>query len=209
MTRCQHGRSAAAPVISVIVGSTREGRFSEKPARWILEHLKRRKGVDARLLDLRDFPMPFFDHPLTPGIPGRPPYPGEVVQRWTKAIAQSDGFVFATPEYNHGLPAVLKNAIDWVYPEWARKPGCFLSWGAAGGVRSVEQLRQVIVTLHMMPLRSAVHIPIEALRAHCQGGDVEACLAELDIPANAMLDDLLWWTSVLTHARAPERSRQL
>lgn len=135
--------------------------------------------MDARLLDLRDFPMPFFDHPLTPGMPGRPPYGGEVVQRGTEAIAQSDGFVFVTPEYNHGLPAVP----------------------AAGGVRSVEQLRQIIVTLHMTPLCSAVHIPIDTLRAHSQGGNVEAGLAELDIPAKILLDHLLWWTSVLRHAR--------
>jgi hypothetical protein len=90
-------------VISVIVGSTREGRFSEKPAKWILQHLKKRNGVDARLLDLRDFPLPFFDEPVPPATPGRPPYKNEVVQRWTEAIAQSDGFVFVTPEYNYGL----------------------------------------------------------------------------------------------------------
>jgi NADPH-dependent FMN reductase len=71
------------PVISVIVGSTREGRFSEKPAHWILQHLKKREGVDTRLLDLRDFPMPFFDQPAPPAMPGRPPYKNEVVQRWT------------------------------------------------------------------------------------------------------------------------------
>jgi NAD(P)H-dependent FMN reductase len=89
-------------VISVIVGSTREGRFSEKPAKWILQHLKKRGGVDSRLLDLRDFPMPFFDQPATPATPGRAPYKNEVVQSWTAAIAQSDGFVFVTPEYNYG-----------------------------------------------------------------------------------------------------------
>ena len=87
-------------VISVIVGSTREGRFSERPAKWILQHLKKRAGVDARLLDLRDFPMPFFDQPAPPAMPGRPPYKNEVVQRWTAAIAQSDDFVFVTPEYD-------------------------------------------------------------------------------------------------------------
>jgi len=97
-------------VISVIVGSTREGRFSEKPAKWIL---KKREGVDARLLDLRDFPMPFFDQPATPAMPGGPRYKDEVVQRWTAAVAQSDGFVIVTPEYNYGASAVLKNAIDW------------------------------------------------------------------------------------------------
>src|SRR6185503_484354 len=61
-------------VISVIVGSTRAGRFSEKPAKWILDHLKKRDGVDARLLDLRDYPMPFFDQPVTPATPGRPAF---------------------------------------------------------------------------------------------------------------------------------------
>ena len=129
-------------VISVIVGSTREGRFSEKPAKWILQYLKKRDGVDARLLDLRDFPMPFFDQPLMPATPGRPAFRDEVVQKWTVAIAQSDGFVFVTPEYNYGPPAVLKNAIDWVYPEWRRKAVCFVSWGNAGGARGVQQLRQ-------------------------------------------------------------------
>ena len=89
-------------VISVIVGSTREGRFSEKPAKWILEHLKKREGIDARRLDLRDFPMPFFDQSATPATPGRPPYKNEVVQKWTAAIARSDGFVVVTPEYNFG-----------------------------------------------------------------------------------------------------------
>ena len=97
-------------VISVIVGSTRPGRFSEKSAYWILQHVKKRNGVLARLLDLRDFPMPFFDQPATPAMPGRPAFEHEVVQKWTAAIAQSDGFVFVTPEYNFGPPAVLKNA---------------------------------------------------------------------------------------------------
>jgi len=100
--------------ISVIVGSTRQGRFSEKPAQWILQHLQKRNGIEARLLDLRDFPMPFFDQAVSPATPGRAPYENGVVKRWTAAIAASDGFVFVTPEYNYGPSAVLKNAIDWV-----------------------------------------------------------------------------------------------
>jgi NAD(P)H-dependent FMN reductase len=139
-------------VISVIVGSTREGRFSEKPAKWILQHLKKREGVDARLLDLRDFPMPFFDQPATPATPGRPPYKNEVVQRWTAAIAQSDGFVFVTPEYNYGSSAVLKNAIDWVYPEWNRKAAGFVSYGSAMGARSVQQLRLTAIEIQLARL---------------------------------------------------------
>ena len=91
-------------VISVIVGSTRQGRFSEKPAHWVLQHLKDRAGVDTLLLDLRNFPMPFFDQPVPPAMPGRAPYENEVVKRWTAEIARSDGFVFVTPEYNYGAP---------------------------------------------------------------------------------------------------------
>jgi NAD(P)H-dependent FMN reductase len=189
-------------VISVIVGSTREGRFSEKPAHWILQHLKKCDGVDARLLDLRDFPMPFFDQPAPPAAPGRPAYQNEVVQRWTTAIAQSDGFVFVTPEYNYGPAAVLKNAIDWVYPEWKRKPACFVSYGSVGGVRSVQQLRETMIELQVAPIRSSVHIPVATLWAHFQGGDVAAGLAELDAPAATMIDDLLWWTAALKTARA-------
>jgi NAD(P)H-dependent FMN reductase len=189
-------------VISVIVGSTRLGRFSEKPAHWILQHLKKRDSVDARLLDLRDFPMPFFDQPATPAMPGRPAFEHEVVQKWTAAIAQSDGFVVVTPEYNYGPAAVLKNAIDWVYPEWHRKAAAFVSYGSAMGVRSVQQLRETMIELQIAPIRTAVHIPVATLWAHYRGGDVEAGLAELAAPAGAMIDDLLWWTAVLKAARA-------
>src|SRR5258705_5094172 len=182
-------------VISVIVGSTREGRFSEKPAKWTLQHLKKREGVDARLLDLRDFPMPFFDQQATPATADRPPYKNEVVQRWTAAIAQSDGFVFVTAEYNYGPPAVLKNALDWVYPEWRRKAVCFVSYGNAGGARSVQQLRQNVIELQLAPIRSSVHIPVATLMAHYQGGDVDAGVAELDsAAAEPLSDDLMPWT---------------
>jgi NAD(P)H-dependent FMN reductase len=187
--------------ISVIVGSTRQGRFSEKPARWIWQHLNARAGVDARLLDLRDYPLPFFDQPVPPALPGRPPFPHEVVQRWTAMIAQSDGFVFVTPEYNYGPPAVLKNAIDWVYPEWNRKAAGFVSYGSAMGVRAVQQLRETSIELQLTPIRSAVHIPVATLWAHFQGEEVDAGLAELEGPATTLIDDLLWWTAALKRAR--------
>ena len=188
-------------VISVIVGSTREGRFSEKPARWILEHLEKRNRVDARLLDLQDFPMPFFDQPVTPATPGRSAFRHEVVQRWTAAIAQSDGFVFVTPEYNHGPAAVLKNAIDWVYPEWNRKAAAFVSYGSVSGARSVQQLRETAIEVQLAPIRSSVHIPVDTLWAHYKGGDVDAGLAFLDGQAESLINDLLWWTAALKTAR--------
>jgi NAD(P)H-dependent FMN reductase len=187
--------------ISVIVGSTREGRFSEKPAQWILQHLQKREGVEARLLDLRYFPMPFFDQASTPAWPGRPPYENEVVKRWTAAIAASDGFVFVTPEYNYGTSAVLKNAIDWVYPEWNRKAAAFVGFGSAMGARAVQQLRETMIELQIAPVRSSVHVPVATLWAHYQGGDVDKGLAELGSQAQTMIDDLLWWTTALKTAR--------
>ena len=187
--------------ISVIVGSTRQGRFSVKPAQWIFQQIQRREGIEGRLLDLRDYPMPFFDQPMPPARPGRPPYEHEVVKRWTAQIAAADGFVFVTPEYNYGTSAVLKNAIDWVYPEWNRKPAAFVSYGSVMGARSVQQLRETAIEIQMAPIRSSVHIPVATLWAHFQGGDVEKGLAELDKPANVMIDDLLWWTAALKTAR--------
>jgi NAD(P)H-dependent FMN reductase len=193
--------SEGMTVISVIVGSTRQGRFSESPAEWILQHLKKRSGVDARLLDLRDYPMPFFDQPVSPATPGRSPYEHEVVKNWTAAIAQSDGFVFVTPEYNYGPAAVLKNAIDWVYPEWNRKAVGFVSYGSAMGARAVQQLRETAIELQLAPVRTSVHIPVATLRAHYQGGDVDAGLGDLEASAGRLIDDLLWWTAALKAAR--------
>jgi NAD(P)H-dependent FMN reductase len=189
-------------MISVIVGSTRQSRFSEKPARWIFQHLQRRDGIEAQLLDLRDFPMPFFDDPVPPASPGRAPYEHEMVKQWTAKIAASDGFVFVTPEYNYGPPAVLKNALDWVYSEWNRKAAAFVSYGSVMGARSVQQLRMVAIELQMAPVRSSVHIPVATLWAHFKGGDVDQGLADLETPAQVMIDDLLWWTAALKVARA-------
>lgn len=192
-------------VISIIVGSVRQGRLAISPARWILERLRQQEGVDARLLDLQDYPMPFFDAPLPPAMPGRPAYENPVVQRWTQAIAESDGFIIITPEYNHGPPAVLKNAIDWVFPEWARKAVAFVGHGSVGGARAIEQLRAIATEVQLAPIRSAVHLPATALYAHFQGQDVAPHLAELDNVADQMIDDLLWWTTALKVARDSDR----
>jgi NAD(P)H-dependent FMN reductase len=189
-------------VISLIVGSTRPNRFSEKAAAWMLGHLKRHPGIDARLLDLRDFPMPFFDEPLPPGMPGRAPYEHPVVKKWTAAISASDAFVFVTPEYNYGTSAVLKNAIDWVYPEWNRKAAAFVGYGSASGSRAIQQLRESAVELQMAPIRFSVQLPVAALWKHFRGEDVGPGLAEADTAAATMITDLLWWTEALRTARA-------
>jgi NAD(P)H-dependent FMN reductase len=114
--------------------------------------------------------MPFFDQPMTPAMPGPPAYEDEVVKKWTAEIARSDGFIFVTPEYNYGPSAVLKNALDWVYPEWNRKATTFVSYGSAMGARGVQQLRLIAIELQLAPVRSSVYIPFTTLWAHFQGG---------------------------------------
>src|SRR4029077_6108798 len=137
----------ASPLtVKVILGSTRDGRFGDKPAHWILGEARQRPGVDAELVDLRDHPLPFYDRPPSPTREGGV-YPSPAVTRWAQQIAPADAFVVVSPEYNHGYPGVLKNAFDHISPEGGRKPIGFVSYGNAGGARAVEQLRLVAVEL--------------------------------------------------------------
>jgi NAD(P)H-dependent FMN reductase len=150
--------------IKIIIGSTRPNRFSEKPARWIYEETRKKDGIVAELLDLRDYPMPFLDQPISPALSGGK-YENSIVKAWAEKIKDGDAFIVVTPEYNHGYPAVLKNALDSIFPEWNKKPVGFVAYGNAGGARSVEQLRQVVIELQMLPIRNAIHIPSDIYRA--------------------------------------------
>ncbi len=97
---------------------------------------------------------------------------------------------------------MLKNAIDWVYPEWNRKAAAFVSYGSTMGARSVQQLRETAIEVQLAPIRSSVHIPVATLSAHYKGGDVDAGLSGLEAAAKTLIDDLLWWTAALKTARA-------
>jgi NAD(P)H-dependent FMN reductase len=182
--------------IKIILGSTRANRFSEKPAAWIQELAKARDDLDVELLDLRDYPLPFFEEPLPPGF-AKDNYSNPAIIRWREKIRDADGFIICTPEYNHGYPAVLKNALDTVYHVWSRKAVAFVSWGGAGGVRGVEQLRLVAVELDMVPTRFAVHISNPWLVKNIKEIDTEQNRQS----AAALLDNLVWWTGALKKAR--------
>ncbi len=187
--------------IKVIVGSTREGRFSDKAATWIAEEIKKQKGVAVEVLDLRDYDMPFFNEPMSPSFK-QEPYKNEAVARFTKKIAESDAFVMVTPEYNHGTSAVLKNALDWVYQEWNNKPVAFVSYGSVGGARAIEQLRLVAIELQMAPIRNSVHIPGEQYFPVLFGKmEAKELFALQSDKAEAMITQLLWWTRALKNAR--------
>ena len=186
--------------VKIILGSTRQGRFSEKPGRWIHEEAKKRGEFDAELLDLRDYEMPFFDEPVSPSYKEKP-YEHETVVRWTAKIAEADAFIIIAPEYNHGYPGVLKNALDYAYQEWNNKPVAFVSYGSALGARSVEQLREVAVELQMAPIRNAIHMPYDVIVAAGKGVSEEELFAPYANGASGLLDQLAWWAKALKAAR--------
>ena len=187
--------------IKVIAGSTREGRFSDKAAAWIAEEIKKQEGVAVEVLDLRDYDMPFFNEPMSPSYK-KEPYKNEAVARFTKKIEEGDAFVMVTPEYNHGTSGVLKNALDWVYPEWNNKPVAFVSYGSAGGARAIEQLRLNAIELQMAPIRNSVHIPGEQYFQVLFGKmDAKELFALQSEKVEAMITQLLWWTRALKKAR--------
>jgi NAD(P)H-dependent FMN reductase len=185
----------------VITGTTREGRFSEKVAAWVVDRLVAHGGLDVELVDLREHPLPFFDAAAPAKTPRE--YPRDDVARLGQTLDRADAFVVLTGEYNHGYPAVLKNAMDWTFVEWRRKPINFVGWGNVGGARAIEQLREVAVEFEMAPLRHAVHIlpdvMLPVMRAEAFDPSLFAPLAP---KLNLLADDLVWWTGALATARA-------
>lgn len=169
-------------------------------ALWMSEIAARRSAdLEVEVLDLRDYPMPFFDEVASNAWA---PSTNEIARRWQQKVAEFDGYIFVTAEYNRSIPGVLKNALDYAYPEWNRKPAAFLGYGSVGAARAVEQLRLICVELQMAPSRTGVHI---------QGGDFMAVWREgkpltelpyLEQNATTMLDELLWWANALKTARA-------
>jgi len=189
--------------IQVILGSTRRGRQGEQVARWVYERASRQEGWEVELLDLADYPLPFYEEPMSPaGHKGK--YELEVARRFVGKVAEGDGYILVTPEYNHSFSAVLKNALDYGYYEWNRKPAAFVSYagGVLGGVRAVEQLRLVVVELQMAPLRDAVH-----LAGVRQAFDGQGALTNpsYEDRMQVMLRELDWWTRALKEGRAKSR----
>lgn len=140
-------------IIQILVGSIREGRKSLPVAQWVGEWAALREEFQAELVDLADWSLPMLSF-------AKPPAMGlsddATQRRWAAKIGAADGYIFVSPEYNHGSSAVLKNALDYLYAEWNRKPAAFVSFGNTGGARAVEQLRGVAIELRMAALGEAV-----------------------------------------------------
>ncbi|MBX3580383.1 MAG: NAD(P)H-dependent oxidoreductase [Rhizobiaceae bacterium] len=189
------------PKIAVIIGSTRATRFGDKPAEWIANIAKARGDFDVEIVDLRDYPMPFFDEAASSLWA---PSKNEVALRWQRKVAEFDGYIITAAEYNRGPTAVLKNALDYAYTEWNRKPVTFVGYGGVGGARAVEQLRLHAVELQMVPSRYAVHVTWGDFIQILQQGKKLEDFEHLHQAAETALDDLAWWARVLKEARSED-----
>lgn len=187
------------PKIGIIIASTREGRFGEKPAAWIHSIAAKRGDLQFEVIDLRDHPLPFFNEAASPAW--APPQ-NEHAKVWAARLAGLDGFIIVTPEYNHGPSAVLKNALDHAYAEFVRKPVAFVGYGGVGAARAIEQLRLVSAELQMVSVRNAVHLGMVEFLGIWQQGKSFDDFPHLAQSASGLLDELAWWAKTLKSARA-------
>ncbi len=190
--------------LKIIVGTTRPTRNADKVAPWVASVAAAHGGFEVEVLDLRDWPLPFFaEHFGTLGDINDPTYSEPLVKAWNKAIADGDAYLVVTSEYNHSIPGVLKNAIDsvWASNAFRNKPVAAVGYsaGIGGGIRAIEHLAHIVVETEAVPLRNTVVMPF-ANDAFDDAGRPTSPVtnAALDV----LLDDLAWWSTALEQARA-------
>ena len=181
--------------IGIILGSTRPGRRGDQVAKWVLEQASKRDSATYEIVDLADFNLPHLDEAIS-ASQGR--YENEHTKAWAAAIADYDGFVFVTPEYNHSTSGALKNAIDFIYAEWNNKAAGFVSYGVAGGTRAVEHLRLIVGELQIADVRQQVAI---SLVTDFEGYTTLKPLPHLEPGLNTMLDQVESWSGALLGVR--------
>lgn len=191
------------PKIAIIVGSTRPVRFGYIPTQWIKAQAEARDDLTVEVVDLRDYPMPFFDEVASNAWA---PTQNEVAVKWQKKLAEFDGYVFIVAEYNRSITGALKNALDQAYVEWARKPFGAVAYGSMGGTSALAHLRMIGVELQMVPVRNSVHIGGgDFFKVHPGfggSGNLGDIAGAIESSAKAMLDDVVWWAKATMAAKA-------
>jgi len=184
--------------IKIILGSVRPTRFGTQPADWLMELSKQYASrATFELVDLAEVNLPLLDEPK-PASSGE--YTKDHTKAWSEVIAPADGFIFVTPEYNHGVAPSLKNAIDYLYAEWTNKPVSFVSYGAdAGGARSIEHLRATTAWLQMYDLSETLIMPQYYLNLDEQGAYKFG--EEHKKKADAIFEQLLFWAEEMKASR--------
>jgi NAD(P)H-dependent FMN reductase len=188
----------------IIVGSTRPGRAADAVIPWIATSAREHGAFEVEVADLRDWPLPIFgEHWGTIGDIKDPTYSDPIVKAWNSKVKESDAFIVITPEYNHSVPGVLKNAIDtvWLSFGFRNKPVAAVGYsgGVSGAMRAIEHLAHVFVEAEAVPLRNTVVLP-EVQTVFDESGEPKSprTAAALQV----MLDDLAWWSAALEKARA-------
>jgi len=189
--------------LQVIIGSTRPTRAADLVAPWVVARARAHGAFEVEVLDLRDWPLPMFgEHVGTIGDFADPTYSDPAVRAWNRKVKEGDAYLVITPEYNHSVPGVLKNAIDSIFVSFAlrNKPVAAVGYsgGIAAGVRAIEHLAHIVIEADAVPIRSSVIIP--HVGAAFEEGVPKDAVAE--IAMTVMLDDLAWWSAALEHARA-------
>lgn len=194
------------PKIGVIISSVREGRFADRVVDWFMPIAREHSDMEFEVIDLREYPLPFFDEPMPPSL-GHPAQ-NEVAERWRARLDGFDGFVFITAEYTRGPTAALKNALDWAYVEWNRKPAAFVAYGSAGGARAAQQLYANLAELQMTGIRHGVFIGgADFMGMLMQGKTMEDFPYYVD-NAKTMLEQLDWWTRTLKAGREADEAQR-
>src|SRR4051812_37353717 len=181
--------------LAIIIGSTRPGRVGEAVARWVYELAQQRGDAEFELVDIKEFNLPLLDEPVPPS---QGQYSKEHTKRWAAKIASFDGYVFVTPEYNHGISGALKNAIDFLYAEWNDKAAGFVGYGSAGGARAVEHLRLVMAEMQVATVRNQVAL---SLFTDFENYTTFKPAAHHEKSVNQMLDQLIAWSEALKTLR--------
>jgi NAD(P)H-dependent FMN reductase len=182
--------------IGIIIGSTRPGRNGEAVAKWVHGIASQRADAEFELVDLLDYRLPHLDEAV-PASMGR--YAGEHTKAWAAKIAEFDGYVFVTPEYNHSTSGALKNAIDYVYAEWNNKAAGLVSYGAAGGTRAAEHLRLILGELQIADVRAQVAL---SLVTDFENYSVFTPAPHQEAALNVLLDQTIAWSGALQALRA-------
>jgi NAD(P)H-dependent FMN reductase len=188
--------------VAVIISSTRPTRFGEIPAKWILEKANARPEIDAEIVDIRDFDLPFFDEMASNAWM---PSANQNAVKWQNKIGEFDAYIVVTAEYNRSITGALKNAFDQAYKEWIGKAIGFVGYGSVGGARAIEHARTIAIELQMANTRSAVHIAgADFMAVHPGFGgtkslnDLEASIGN---SARDLLDQIIWWGNATKAAR--------
>jgi NAD(P)H-dependent FMN reductase len=186
--------------VGMIVGSTRQNRFADTPVKWMVEGAATRVDLRLEVLDLRDYPLPFYNEPAPPAYTGGV-YTQPEAETWRKRVGEFDAFIAVAAEYNHGPTAVLKNAFDSAYLEWQRKPIAFVGYGGVGAARAIEHLRGIAIELQMAPIRHEVNIGMEPYLGIIRNGRTLNDYEYLVQNRGLVFDHLVWWGEALKAAR--------